>query len=54
MGRFEKMQHEKETLRANPQIKPCVSRPAFLLKSEYYHVNNLILELELEYSHVNN
>ena len=54
MGRFEKMQREKETLRANPQIKPCVSRPPCLLKSEYYHVNSLILELELEYSHVNN
>ena len=54
MGRFEKMQREKVTLRANPQLKPCVSRPPFLLKSEYCHVNNLILELELEYSHVNN
>ena len=54
MGRFEKMQREKETLRANSRLKPCVSRPPFLLKSEYYHVNNLILELELEYSYVNN
>ena len=54
MGRFEKMQCEKETLRANCRIKPCVSRFPFSLKSEYYHVNDPILELELEYSHVNN